>query len=51
MPNYTILVNWTDQGIKNVKDSIKRAKSFEDAIEKVGVNLLAYIIQWEDMIL
>jgi len=36
MPNYIVLVNWTDQGIKNVKDSVKRAKSFEGAIEKVG---------------
>lgn len=36
MPNYVILINWTDQGIKNVKDTIKRAKSFETAIEKVG---------------
>jgi uncharacterized protein with GYD domain len=36
MPNYIILINWTDQGIKNVKDTIKRAKSFETAIEKAG---------------
>ena len=36
MPNYILLVNWTDQGIKNVKDTIKRAKSFEAAIEKAG---------------
>ena len=36
MPNYVILINWTDQGVKNVKDTIKRAKAFETAIEKVG---------------
>ena len=36
MPSYIILVNWTDQGIKNIKDTIKRAKSFEGAIEKAG---------------
>jgi uncharacterized protein with GYD domain len=36
MPNYIILLNWTDQGIKNVKDTVKRAKSFETAIEKAG---------------
>jgi|ERR671933_2846088 uncharacterized protein with GYD domain len=36
MPNYIVLVNWTDQGIKNVKDSVKRAKSFEGAIQKAG---------------
>jgi uncharacterized protein with GYD domain len=29
-------MNWTDQGIKNVKDTVKRAKSFEGAIEKAG---------------
>ena len=36
MPTYIILVDWTDQGIKNVKDTVKRAKSFEAAIEKAG---------------
>jgi uncharacterized protein with GYD domain len=36
MPNYIVLVNWTDQGIKNLKDSTNRAKSFEGAIEKAG---------------
>jgi uncharacterized protein with GYD domain len=36
MPNYVILLNWTDQGIKNVKDSVRRAEAFETAIEKVG---------------
>jgi uncharacterized protein with GYD domain len=36
MPSYIILVNWTDQGIKNMKDSVKRAKSFEGALEKAG---------------
>jgi uncharacterized protein with GYD domain len=36
MPNYITLMNWTEQGIKNVKDTIRRAKSFEDAIQKAG---------------
>jgi hypothetical protein len=31
-----MLVNWTDQGIKNMKDSVKRAEAFETAVEKVG---------------
>ena len=35
-------MNWTDQGIKNVKDTVKRAKSFEDAIEKVGGKSLGF---------
>ena len=37
MPNYVILVNWTDQGIKNGKDSVRpRFEAFEIAIEKAG---------------
>ena len=36
MPRYILLINWTTQGIKNVKDTVKRAKSFENAIEKAG---------------
>ena len=36
MPNYAILVNWTDQGIKNVKESVRRSEAFETAIEKAG---------------
>jgi uncharacterized protein with GYD domain len=42
MPNYLVLVNWTDQGIRNVKDTIKRAKSFEGAIEKAGGKSLGF---------
>ena len=36
MPNYVILANWADQGIKNMKDSVRRFEAFETAIEKVG---------------
>ena len=36
MPNYDILVNCTDQGIKIVKDSVRRSEAFETAIEKAG---------------
>jgi uncharacterized protein with GYD domain len=41
MSNYVILFNWTGQGIKNVKDTIKRSKSFETALEKISVSRLA----------
>ena len=51
MPNYVILVNWTDQGIKNMKDSVRRAEAFETAIEKAGVNPLACITHLESMTL
>ena len=33
MPTYVVLVNWTDQGIRNVKDTIKRAEGFKAAVE------------------
>ena len=36
MSHYVILVNFTDRGIKNVKDSPKRAEAFRSAVEKKG---------------
>jgi uncharacterized protein with GYD domain len=36
MSHYIILVNFTDQGIKNIKDSPKRAEAFKSAVEKKG---------------
>ena len=42
MSNYVILIDWAEQGIKNVKDTVKRAKSFEGAIEKAGGKSLGF---------
>ena len=39
MSKYVLLLNWTDQGIKNVKDTIKRAESFKSYLEKKGGKL------------
>ena len=39
MPHYIILWNWTDQGIRTVKDSPKRLASFRAELEKVGGKL------------
>jgi uncharacterized protein with GYD domain len=36
MPSYVTLVKWTDQGIRNVKDSPKRADAFEAALKAAG---------------
>jgi uncharacterized protein with GYD domain len=36
MPHYIILFNFTDQGIRNIKDTIKRAESFKATVEKAG---------------
>src|ERR671932_2953142 len=52
MPRYIVLLNWTAQGIKNVKDAVKRAKSFENAVEKAGGKSLGfyYTIGRHDMV-
>ncbi|SRR6266566_6795210 len=36
MVTYVSLVNWTEQGIKNVKDTVKRAEAAANSAEKVG---------------
>ena len=37
MATFITLGNFTDQGIRNVKDSPQRAQAFKDAAEKAGV--------------
>jgi uncharacterized protein with GYD domain len=39
MPTYIWLVKWTDQGIRNVKETTKRAKSFREMAEKMKVKV------------
>jgi uncharacterized protein with GYD domain len=36
MPHYILLVNWTEQGIKNVKDTTKRAQVARQRAERLG---------------
>ena len=36
MGNYILLLNWTDQGIRNVKESPKRADDFEKLVKSLG---------------
>lgn len=36
MPTYIVLTNYTEQGIRNVKDSPKRSEAFRQMCEKVG---------------
>jgi uncharacterized protein with GYD domain len=44
MGTYISLLNWTDQGIKNYKDTVARAKGAEEAMAKAGVTMKA--IYW-----
>jgi uncharacterized protein with GYD domain len=39
MPMFILSINWTDQGIRNVKDAPKRAQAARDLGNKVGVEL------------
>src|SRR5437667_9992513 len=52
MSHYVILVNFTDRGIKNVKDSPKRAEAFRSAVEKKGgkVSNLYYTLGKHDIV-
>jgi uncharacterized protein with GYD domain len=39
MATYIALFNFTDQGIRNVKDTTKRAEAAREAAKKFGANL------------
>jgi uncharacterized protein with GYD domain len=36
MPTYVSLINWTDQGIRNVRDTLDRSERVAEAAEKYG---------------
>ena len=39
MSTYIVLANFTEQGIRNVKDTLKRAEAFKEAAGKFGVTV------------
>jgi uncharacterized protein with GYD domain len=39
MPHYVVLVNWTEQGIRNVKQTLERTDSGGEIAEKHGLTL------------
>ena len=39
MPTYIVLASFTEQGIKNIKDSPKRAEAFKDAAKNSGATV------------
>jgi uncharacterized protein with GYD domain len=43
MRSYVILANWTDQGAKNIRDTLKRAKDFRALIENRGGRLREHL--------
>ncbi len=42
MAKYIQLLNWTDQGIKSVKDSPKRLDAAREAAKKMGITILKF---------
>lgn len=44
MPSYVLLVNWTDQGIRAVKDSPKRLDAFKQMLKNVGGELRGFYL-------
>lgn len=40
MPTYITLLNWTDQGVRNYKETTKRAETVATAVEKLGAKLV-----------
>jgi uncharacterized protein with GYD domain len=46
MPTYLLLLNWTDQGIRNIKDSPKRLDSAKQLAKDMGGQIkAAYLTQ------
>lgn len=39
MPTYLTLANFTDQGIRHIRDSPKRAEAFRNMCEKLGARV------------
>ena len=39
MPTYVSLVNWTEQGIKNFRDTVRRGEDVRGLVEKSGGQL------------
>ncbi len=39
MPTYVTLLNWTDQGIRNVRDTVDRFERFAELADKHGGRL------------
>jgi uncharacterized protein with GYD domain len=39
MAHYVLLMNWTDQGVRNFKDSVDRAEAARGALKTKGIDL------------
>ena len=44
MPTYVVLANWTDQGIRNIKESPRRLDAAKKAIEAAGGKMIGFYL-------
>lgn len=44
MPTYISLVNWTDEGVKNVKESPERLDAFKKAVQDAGGKVVGFYL-------
>ena len=53
MANYVVLAHLTDQGIRAIKDTAKRAKAFRNAAKEMGANIkdIYWILGQYDVVL
>lgn len=43
MPLYAVLVNWTEEGIRNVKKVPQRTEQFRGSVEAAGGRVLSFV--------
>ena len=48
MARYILLVNWTDQGIRNVKESPKRLDAARDVAKSLGAGITEFYMTMGD---
>jgi uncharacterized protein with GYD domain len=39
MARYVVLIDWTDQGVRNAQDSVKRVGQAREAFQKMGITI------------
>lgn len=44
MPTYVTLLNWTDQGIRNIKESPARLDAAKEAFESAGAKIKEFFL-------
>ena len=41
MPAFVVLIRWTDQGVRDVKDTVTRSRELTAGLEKIGGKAIA----------